>query len=33
MSSIRLRIDGRTFRDPQNREVTLVMSLGNARLA
>lgn len=23
MSAIRLRIDGRTFRDPQNREVTL----------
>lgn len=24
MSPIRLRIDGRTFRDPQNREVILV---------
>jgi len=24
MSAIRLRIDGRTFRDPQNREVILV---------
>jgi hypothetical protein len=24
MSPMRLRIDGRTFRDPQNREVILV---------
>jgi hypothetical protein len=34
MSPIRLRIDGRTFRDPQNREVILVRTrLRNATLA